>query len=492
MFPECAAGLYMMMKVKFHDAEIPYVKQQTAQEKQLEYQYKADKKEQKAEYEKSRLPESGYMLRSEYEERSKSIDKNKVEIKPAQTPTEAGMKYVPVPKYKLVKYNSSPGFTELEIPRRLNFDREVTGQGIVASNFKFMVYPAIHYYASADCTTTDLYVIPLDEKLTELERVKRANIIRRETNPILSTDKDVDTPYIFRSLTPVDFTTDNKKLLIKEKTGYRFDGIWKTDIWVYDFDTKKATKLPEIRDAIIHYWANAKGVNLDERRWDIYPMGFEEGDNNRIVVCAYAYTGKNPVFLGSWSIDAQGNSSSLKALDGSKMSISIVGYKLEYDGNETREFVEEEVKAAEEKDKAAKKDAKKAEKERLKKLEQEYKKKTYENDEKYLNNQYSPQKHEYVPPSQMKQKKEEPENSSKIMNAQAREDYEYNYYNRYDASQREEDYYNNQEYERSYNNSNQQSYQEPQTRNQSFGSYDTYRERRLKYYEGSQNTGTEY
>lgn len=383
MFPE-AAAIYMMMKVKFENLEIPYIKQKTQIEREYKYQHEADKRELKEDYEKSKLPESGFMLRSEYEERSLSKDKNTVEIGEAQSPKDSGMKYVPVPKYKLVKYNSSPGLTELSIPRRLNFDREITGQGIVSSDLTFMVYPSIHYYAVADCTTTDLYVIPLDTSLSDVERVMRANIIRRETNPILSTDKSIETPYIFRTLTPIDFTQDNKKLLIKEKTGYRFDGIWKTDVWVYDFENKKATKLPEIREAIANYWAHSKGANLDEKRWDIYPMGFDKDDSNKIIVCAYAFTGKSPIFLGTWSVDVQGVASGLQALNGNYLPISVVGYRLEYDGVESREFVEEEVEAQEKKEKSAKKEEEKLKKAEEKILEEQYKQKVYQKEMEYL------------------------------------------------------------------------------------------------------------
>ena len=378
------AGLYMMMKVKLSNIEIPFIRENPPAVKEYEYQQKAEKQELKEEYEKSKMPESGFMLRSEYEEKSLSKDKNTIEIEPAQTPKEYGMKYVPVPKYKLVKYNLSPGFTELQIPRRLNFDREVNGQGIISSDFSFMVYPAIHYYASADCTTTDLYVIPLDESLSKIERVKRANVIRREAKPILSTPKDIDTPYIFRTLTPVDFTPDNKKLLIKEKTGYRFDGIWKTELWIYDFETKQAIKLPEVRDAISNYWAQAKGANLDESRWDIYPMGFDENNQDRIIVCAYAYTGKAPIFLGTWSIDTKGDYSKLQALSGTSLPISIVGYKLEYDGNETREFTEAEQERLDKQEKESKKQEEKLKKEQDKILEQNYKLELYKKEMEYL------------------------------------------------------------------------------------------------------------
>ncbi len=384
MISETAAGLYMMMKMKFQNTEIPYLREKPPISKEYEYQQKADEKELKEEYEKSKMPESGFMLRSEYEEKSLSKDKNTVEIEPAQTPKEYGMKYVPVPKYKLVKYNLAPGFTELQIPRRLNFDREVNGQGIVSSDFTFMVYPSIHYYASADCTSTDLYVIPLDTSLSNIERVKQANIIRRETKPILSTSKDIDTPYIFRTLTPVDFTPDNKKLLIKEKTGYRFDGIWKTDLWIYDFENKKATALPEVREAIANYWAQTKGANLDESRWDIYPMGFDENNQDRIIVCAYGFTGKAPVFLGTWSIDTKGDYSKLQALSGSSLPVSIVGYKLEYDGNESREHTEAEAERLEKQEKEHNKEVKRLQKEEEKRLEQEYKLKLRQKEMEYL------------------------------------------------------------------------------------------------------------
>ena len=384
MFSETAAGLYMMLKTKFQNTEIPYLREKPPIAKEYEYQHKADKKELKEEYEKSKMPESGFMLRSEYEERSLSKDKNTVEIEPAKVPEEYGMKYVPVPKYKLVKYNLTPGFTELQIPRRLNFDREFNGQGIVSSDFTFMVYPSIHYYASADCTSTDLYIIPLDTSLSKLERVKQAHIIRREGQPILSTSKDIDTPYIFRTLTPVDFTVDNTKLLIKEKTGYRFDGIWKTDLWIYDFENKKATALPEVREAISNYWAQAKGANLDETRWDIYPMGFDENNQDRIIVCAYAFTGKAPVFLGTWSIDTKGDFSKLQALNGSSLPISIVGYRLEYDGNQSREFTEAEAERLDKQEKEQKKQEKKLKKEEEKIIEQQYKLKLYQKEMEFL------------------------------------------------------------------------------------------------------------
>ena len=187
--------------------------------------------------------------------------------------------------------------------------------------------------------------------MTDTERVKRANVVEKEDEPLISTSKDIDTKFVFRTLTPIDFSADNKKLVVKEKIGYRHDGIWKTDLWVYDFETKTATKIPQIREAIIDYWAQVGGLDFEENRWDIYPMGFDANDDNRVILSAYAYTGEIPKFLGTWSIDVEGNNSKLEDLQGASVPVSMVGYKLAEDSLKDMSEIEFEAKQAKEKEK---------------------------------------------------------------------------------------------------------------------------------------------
>ena len=278
------------------------------------------------------MPESGYMTVEEYEALSRGKSKKEINddiLDKAQMPKDENMVYIPQKKFKLVKYNVPVGSPELTLPRKLNFDKHINAQGIVSGDFTKLVYPAVYYYAQSDCTSCDLFLINLDSSLSDIEKVKKANIVNREEKPLISTSKDIDTKFIFRTLTPIDFSPDNTKLVVKEKVGHRHDGIWKTDLWVYDFETKKAKKLPQIRDAIVNYWAMAGGVDFDEKRWDIYPMGFDANDENRVVVCAYAYTGDVPKFLGTWSIDIYGENTRLENLSGASFPIATVGYRLE-------------------------------------------------------------------------------------------------------------------------------------------------------------------
>lgn len=326
------------------------------------YRNEVDKVGETEKYEKSRLPESGYMTVAEYEAKSRGQSKREISAKildEAEMPKDSNMVYIPQKKFKLVKYNDPVGSPELTLPRKLNFDRQINAQGIVSGDYTKLVYPSVYYYAQSDCTSCDLFLINLDSTLNNLEKVKKANILNKVETPLISTSKDIDTKFIFRTLTPIDFSADNTKLVVKEKVGHRHDGIWKTDLWVYDFSKNEARKLPQIRDAIVNYWAMAGGVDFDEKRWDIYPMGFDANDENRVVVCAYAYTGEVPKFLGTWSIDVYGENSKLESLTGASFPVAVVGYRMEQEENVTPiSEVEFEARHAKELEKAKEKEEK--------------------------------------------------------------------------------------------------------------------------------------
>lgn len=348
------AGMIMSAKVHFEQMKYPVIKRQDKQVAECIYKNNIDKKDVTEKYEKSIMPESGYMTVAEYEQKSRAKTRKEISAKildKAEMPEDKNMVYIPQHKFKLVKYNDPVGSPELTLPRKLNFDRQINGQGIVSGDFTKLVYPAVYYYAQSDCTSCDLFLINLDSSLSDIEKVKKANIVNKEPKPLISTDKDVDIRFIFRTLTPIDFSSDNKKLVVKEKVGHRHDGIWKTDLWVYDFDKKEGKKLPQIREAITYFWYNKEKIEFEDLRWDIYPLGFDANDENRVMVNAYAYTGDMPVFLGTWSIDINGEESKLESLTLRDMPISIVGMRLVEDSEvipiSEREFDAKQAKHAE-------------------------------------------------------------------------------------------------------------------------------------------------
>ena len=371
------AGMVMAFKVHVNQMKYPIMKKRDSGVAECIYRNEIEKVDEIEKYEKSNMPESGYMTREEYELKSRAKSKKELqeEVKNPNMPKDSNMVYVPQKTFKLVKYNDPIGSPELTLPRKLNFDRQINAQGIISGDKTIMVYPAVYYYAQTDCTSCDLFMIKLDPSLKDTEKVMKANIVQKEEKPLLSTSKDIDEKYIFRTLTPIDFSSDNKRLVIKEKTGHRHDGIWKTELWVYDFETKESHCLPQIRDAIIEYWAQNEGIDFDEKRWDIYPMGFDANDDNRIIVCAYAYTGEVPKFLGTWSIDVKGENSKLEALDGYSFPVSVIGYRLVEDSVKDITEVEFEAKQAKKLEKAEDKKVKEVEKyeKKVRKLEHQRK-----------------------------------------------------------------------------------------------------------------------
>lgn len=350
---------------------------------QYNYEYEAQKEELKVEYEKNQLPKSGYMLTEEYEVISKGIPRVELKVEEAIPFKPSNMKYVPQPTYKLVRYNNPPGTPELNLPRKVNFDRQINAQGIISGDFTKLVYPTVYYYAEANCTSCAVYVIPLDTGLTKLERVQKANIAKKIDTPIFRTDTDIMQEGAFRTITPIDFSEDNRFLIAKEKIGYVHDGMWQTNLWVHDFETNKSKELSEIREAITNYWHNVSGVEFNEKRWDIYPLGFDKNNPDRILVCAYAYTGDVPSFLGTWSIDTEGQRAELIDLEGTNYAVSVIGFKMVYDSYIPREEIEweadrqakieeEREKQAKKHKKAMKKAYKKLYKQKLRKLKAQY------------------------------------------------------------------------------------------------------------------------
>ena len=361
--------------------------------RELKHQYEVLKDDARKEMEGKiyNMTPSGYMTVDEYEALSEYKDKSNIQLGIPQFQTPADFKYVPKPLYRVVKYNDPPGTAEISLGKRLYTTRQVNAQGIVSPDFSMMVYPAVYYYTNSASVACDLFIIPLEDGDTNLNKILRANTAKKLPDPIMSTDKTIDNYAAFRTLTPVDFTPDGSKLLVKQKIGSREDGIWETSIYVYDFKNKVDYDLFGIRDAVVYFWEEYMGMNLDEKRWDIYPIGFDKNDSNKIFVQAFAFTGEKPVFLGTWSVDWQGNQSRLISFDKNFMpEVSVNGYKVIQDGIESYDAVEREKELQIKKSKEMKKEYKK----RIKQTENLYKEE-YEYTVKGLKQDYKDEYRDY-------------------------------------------------------------------------------------------------
>lgn len=353
-----------------------------------EWDYTRKVKEQEAEdrYKKKLMPESGYMTVEEYEKKSAAKDKSTGDGDYIKKVEDSKMKYVPQPKYKLIRYNNPPGSVELNIDRkRAHYDRQDILPALIAPDTSIMVVPVVSYYAKKHETEGDVYVVPLRQGMPDVEKVVKANFAARNPVPIFSTDRTIIEWGLFKTITPVDFSQDLTKVVAKEKIGSAEDGIWQTNVLVYDFNQKKSYKLTEVREAIRYYWRTTKNLDMKDIRWDIFPLGFDANNPNRVIVAAYAFTGNPPRSLGTWSVDYNGTQVRMESLTDDKVKVSTIGLKIVQDGVVDPASIEAETKLAEKYEKQAKKDAKKAEKEKKKQLKKEYKEEVKEIRKEYKN-----------------------------------------------------------------------------------------------------------
>ena len=361
---------------KILSAEASIFKKDDERSRELKYQYQVLKDDEKEKLEGKifNIQPSGYMTVDEYEALSEYKDKANMQIDIPKIPTPSDFKYVPKPQYRITKYNDPPGSVELSLGRRLYNQKQINAQGIVSPDYSILVYPAVYYYSDSVSVASDLFVIPLDSDDTTLNNILKANTAKRYPEPILSTDKAIDNYASFRTLTPVDFSSDGTKLLVKQKIGSSEDGIWQTVPFVYDFKNKLSYDLSEVRDAIVYFWKEYMDLDLEDRRWDIYPLGFDLSNPDRIVVQGFAFTGEKPVFLGTWSVDWQGNQSRIVSFNKNlKPEISINGYKVVQEGYGEYSTAQQEEKALKKESKIVKKDYQTQKKQIINGYKDEYK-----------------------------------------------------------------------------------------------------------------------
>lgn len=230
---------------------------------------------------------------------------------------------LPDPSILLVKYNNPPGKVEINL-NDLKKKRKINSIGVVSPQFDRMVYSTVYYYPSTKTAGSELYLMNLDMSKSVQQRIEEAhvNLGKKTIHRTQMNSLDLD---IQKTLTVVDWSTDGKRLAIKEKVSFSPEGLWKTNLLVYNFETGMVKDLSEVREAIQYYWRENQNLRLKDYRWDIYPIGWDALNPERIIVFAYAATGEKPKFLGAWSIDYRGERTMLLSLVSTKFQVSQNG-----------------------------------------------------------------------------------------------------------------------------------------------------------------------
>lgn len=266
----------------------------------------------------------------QYLEMSKDIKREDKKIPRPSFTKDDKLVDLPDPHVKIVKYNTPPGTKDLDL-RLLMTRRELVTQGVLSPDKSKMVYSTVYSYPTSEQVASEIFVINIPSGTSTLSALRDFHTMETERKPLIKAGTEKLFQCEKRTLVPLDWSEDSQKIAVKEKIGSQTQGPWKTQLWVYDFETAKAYELTAIREAIRYYW-KSKNLDLVDYMWDIFPIGWDLYNKDRIVVYAYVY-GKNhngAKFLGTWSIDYKNQRSELMSETATDFEVSINGYQLEF------------------------------------------------------------------------------------------------------------------------------------------------------------------
>lgn len=238
--------------------------------------------------------------------------------------------FIPDSHYRVISYNTPPGQRNIDLSSIVS-TRVTTAPGILSPDNSKMVFTQSYFYPKYSQTASSAFYIPISPKNRDdaYNALLFTNVIQKDFKPIVSVGSDFIQKNSFVTLFPIDWSMDSSKIAFKEQIGSNYAQTWQTNIIVYDFSSKKYKRLSAVREAIVYWWRVNKNIDLKDYMWDIFPVGWDKENPERIVVYAYAFTNDNPLFLGTWSIDFNNEKSQLLSVNSTEVEIDLNGFGLQ-------------------------------------------------------------------------------------------------------------------------------------------------------------------
>lgn len=266
----------------------------------------------------------------EYENLTKDIKTSDVEIPMPSAVKDAKLINEPKQKFELGKYNFPAGFYFSDFSD-VQKNGQQFGNGVATPQGDKLAYSAVYFNKLKCACGSEIFLILNSENKSTSEFLKIANVANKINVPILSSGIGKNSLNQQNILIIVDWSRDGQKLAIKETIGVKNQGVWKTNLWVYDVETREARELFELRNAISSWFRENKKIKLENYMWDIHPVGWAKNDSDKIVVHAVGYTGKVPLFLGEWVVNYDGSFPELVSEKEQVTQIESNGLMLRFD-----------------------------------------------------------------------------------------------------------------------------------------------------------------
>ena len=282
-------------------------------------------------FKKTPAPQKEKMVetKQEWEQKAKNVPLEDRTIEPYTPPKSDKNITYPDPHFVFELYNSPPGMREINID---DVKRNLYSYPYIVSDNKchYAAYPRYYFSPDNNQISSEFFVEELDTSKTKVQRMLDYNHNQKVRNSIIISGKKEHYQHLFSGLSLVDWSKDGKRLLIKERVGSTVEGVYKTYLYVHfmgnDVTRGYTIKLENFDNAIKRYYTNYRDLNIIEYRYDIFPLGFSQDNDDIIVTLVYVYDKNNKkIFLGTWGYNTSTNESMLFSTTNNQVSVSANG-----------------------------------------------------------------------------------------------------------------------------------------------------------------------
>lgn len=301
----------------------------------INYAQALDLKKFKNPIKKKPKPEKIRMVETEeeYKVQSQNVPVEQRQAETYKEPQTTKDYYYPKAKYRFERYNHPAGSKEADLSG-IEHEPVIYSKLVADSECHYAAFSEYYYTPDINQISSNFYVTKLDTTKVKVKRFTEYNPLDGKKKLVLESGTKERYKNLFNSLTLVDWNKSANKLVVKEKIGSVYGGIYKTKIYVYymeeDFDKGYMVRLSDLDGAIKHYLSYVENINLDKYIYELSPLGFSADNDSLLVLNCYLYDKNNKrIFMGVWGYNCDTYETLLISRDNPSVDLSANGIILE-------------------------------------------------------------------------------------------------------------------------------------------------------------------
>jgi hypothetical protein len=243
-------------------------------------------------------------------------------------------------------FNTPPNHQDLNL-YRIEVTHFARSTPIVAPNYSGYTYSEAIFLPESRQTIGQLFYVPLPvgglpktvANPLQLTSLFDPNQTLKRRISIYSVGDVRPRNYAFDTLTPIDWSHDSSKLLIKRRAGVIYTGLRCSDVLVWDKTQGVLSVYAELVHALAYHWRNTENqsawdapVGVEKMAWDIEPLGWKKGDASVFYWRGWAFSQQNGgerYNLGLWQYDITTQTTSLVSSNGKSLPYDLASNGLQ-------------------------------------------------------------------------------------------------------------------------------------------------------------------